>query len=94
VHRACESDEATALLKHYQYSIIITGTDWEDFGGAGNKLTQCIKSLEYRPRVVLLEETHLAPSVIPPLDDDATLVIEKPVSLLRLGDLMQRITSA
>jgi len=52
-----ESDEAKALLDNYQYSIVIAGTDWEDFEGLGKNLTQHIKELTYSPRVVHLKET-------------------------------------
>jgi DNA-binding NtrC family response regulator len=93
VHRACESDEAEALLRNYEYSIVITGTEWESFGGPGHNLTQCIKSLAYRPRIVRLEETRSRSRTVFAPDGDATLVIEKPNSLLLLGDLMENITS-
>ncbi len=93
VHRARESDEAKALLDNYQYSIVITGTDWENFSGAGVSLTQSIKRLAHRPRIILLEETESAPCELPSPEPDAALVIEKPVSLLRLADLMRDITT-
>ena len=92
VHRASECDEAKALLKNYQYSIVIAGTDWEDFGGLGKKLTQHIQELTYRPRIVCLKETPASPDW-PALDDNTPMVIEKPISLLRLGDLVHEITS-
>ena len=93
VHRARESDEAEALLKNYEYSIVITGTDWEDFGHSQHSLTQYIRNLVYRPRMVLLEETDASYCATPLPGDDATLVVEKPVSLLRLGDLMRELTN-
>jgi len=93
VHRACESDEAVALLRNYEYSIVITGTEWESFGGPGHNLTQCIKSLAYHPRIVHLKDTHSDPCTVLASDGDATLVIEKPSSLLLLGDLMANFTS-
>jgi DNA-binding NtrC family response regulator len=94
VHRAGESDEAAALLRNYQYSIVITGTEWENFGGLGHNLTQCIKNLAYRPRIVRLEETHSNPLAVLAPVGDATLIFEKPISLLRLGDLMESIASS
>jgi DNA-binding NtrC family response regulator len=94
VHRAGESDEAEALLRNYEYSIVITGTEWEDFGGPGQNLTQCIKNLAYRPRIIRLEETHSSPQSDISLEDDATQVIEKPISLLRLGNITGNITSS
>jgi DNA-binding NtrC family response regulator len=92
VHRASECDEAKALLENYQYSIVIAGTDWEDFGGLGKNLTQHIKELTYSPPVVYLKESQSSLHT-PALDDNATLVIEKPISLLYLGDLVHEITS-
>ena len=93
VHRARESDEAKALLDNFQYSLVITGTDWENFSGDGLSLTQSIRNLAYRPKIVFLEETGSASCPLPSPEEDATQVIEKPVSLLRLGDLMRDIIS-
>jgi DNA-binding NtrC family response regulator len=89
VHRARESDEAEALLKNYEYSTVITGADWEDFGDTGRTLTQCIKNLAYRPRLIVLEQTAASTCATALPCNDATLFVEKPVSLLRLGSLMQ-----
>lgn len=91
VHRASESDEAEALLKNYKYSAIITGIDWENFGDTGHNLTQCIKSLVHRPRIIFLKETEASFCAAPSPDDEAILVVEKPVSLLLLGDLMHEL---
>jgi DNA-binding response OmpR family regulator len=93
VHRASESDEAAALLENYQYPVIITGAEWDDFGGPGSSLTQCIEKLAYRPRIIRLEETPSNLPEHPALDEDAALVIEKPLGLLRLQDLVHKITS-
>jgi DNA-binding NtrC family response regulator len=93
VHRARESDEAEALLKNYEYSTVITGADWEDFGNTGQTLTQCIKNLVYRPRMIVLEETVASASATALPGNGATLFVEKPLSLLRLGDLMQELAS-
>lgn len=92
VHRAGESDEAVALLRNYQYSIVIIGTEWEDFDGPGHNLTQCIQSLAHKPRIIRLEENHSASATA--ADGGATQVIEKPISLLRLGNLMEIITGS
>ncbi len=89
VHRASESDEAAALLKNYKYSVIIIGTDWENFQDTGEHLTQSIKGMVERPRIILLKEDDASSYVTPLLGDDAILVVEKPVSLLRLGDLVR-----
>jgi DNA-binding NtrC family response regulator len=94
VHRARESDEAEALLKNYVYAIVITGTDWENFGDSGHNLTQYIKDLVNRPRMIFLEETVARSRAIPLPGDGATLVVEKPVALLRLGDLMRELTNS
>lgn len=91
VHRASESDEAEALLKNYEYSVVITGTDWKEFGNTGRTLTQCIKCLVHRPRIILLKEFEASSPAASLSDDEAILVAEKPVSLLRLGDLVQEI---
>lgn len=93
VHRASESDEAAALLKNYQYSIVITGTDWEDFGAPGGNLVQTLKGLAYCPKIVRLEESGSKSGASPALKDDTTMVVEKPIGLLRLGDLMHELTN-
>jgi DNA-binding NtrC family response regulator len=92
VHRAGESDEAMALLRNYQYSTVITGTEWENFDGPGHNLTQCIENLAQKPRIIRLEENHA--DFTSTLDGRATQVIEKPTSLLRLGNLLEIITSS
>lgn len=92
VHRASESDEAAALLENYRYSIVITGAEWDNFAASGNNLTQCIKKLAYRPKIVRLEEATVNSCVASV--HDAAPVIEKPTALLRLGDLIHEITSA
>ncbi len=94
VHRARESDEAEALLKNYAYAIVITGTDWENFGDTGRNLTQYIRDLVDRPRMIFLEETNASSCATPLPGDGATLVVEKPVALLRLGDLMRELTNS
>jgi len=94
VHRARESDEAEAFLKNYVYAIVITGTDWENFGDTGQNLTQYIKDLVDRPRMIFLEETNVSSCATPLPGDGATLVVEKPVALLRLGDLMRELTNS
>jgi DNA-binding NtrC family response regulator len=94
VHRASEFDEAEALLKNYKYSVVITGTDWEDFGDTGHNLIQCIKSLVHRSRIIFLKETEASFRAAPSPDDEAILVVEKPVSLLLLGDLMHELPIA
>jgi DNA-binding NtrC family response regulator len=93
VHRACESDEAEALLKNYRYAIIITGAELSSFGTPEHNLAMCIESLVPKPRIVLLEETRPSSRVAPLQGDPPVLVIEKPVSLLQLGDLMREIIS-
>jgi DNA-binding NtrC family response regulator len=90
VHRASESDEAEALFKNYRYSVVVSGTDWENFAGSGRTLNRYIEQLNYRPRIVRLEESHSNPCVAPEPDDDSPLVIEKPSSLLLLRDLKTR----
>jgi len=91
VHRASESDEAEALLKNYRYPIVITGTDWENFKGPGTNLSQYIKKLAHHPKVVVLQESRSRMRTAP--GDDLAMVIEKPVSLLRLGDLLHKLMS-
>jgi DNA-binding NtrC family response regulator len=90
VHRARESDEAEALLKNYRFSIVITGTEWENFGNSGNTLTQSISSLEDCPRIIRMEEPHSTSCATLAQSEDAITVIEKPTSLLRLGDLCMK----
>lgn len=90
VHRAGESDEAEALLKNYRYAIIITGTELEKLGAPDRNLAMCIAALEPRPRIIRLEETNPHP-FIPVLHGDGPMVIEKPASLLRLGNLMREM---
>ena len=91
VHRASESDEAEALLKNYKYSVVITGTDWKEFGDTGGTLTQCIKRLVHRPKIIFLTELEASSRSTTLPDDEAILVVEKPVSLLRLGDLVHQL---
>jgi DNA-binding NtrC family response regulator len=93
VHRARESDEAEALLKNYRYAIIITGTELASFGSPEHNLARCIESLVPKPRIVRLKETQASSCIAPMQGDPPVLVIEKPVSLLRLGDLMREMIS-
>jgi DNA-binding NtrC family response regulator len=88
VHRACECDEALALFKNYQYSIVISGAEWENFGGSGKNLTQYIRNLPHHPLVVRLSESNPRSRATPAPGDEAVPVVEKPTSLLRLVDLM------
>ncbi len=90
VHRAQEFDEAEALIKHYQYSIIISGTDLEAFGAPGHNLAECINVLSPRPPIVRLEEPQ-PPCTADTAGNGLLLAVEKPTSLLRLGDLMREI---
>lgn len=93
VHRAQEFDEAEALIKNYRYAIIITGTQLTQFGAPDHSLVARIETLVPRPRIVYMEETLPRPSDALSASDGSTLVIEKPVSLLRLGKLMRELVS-
>jgi DNA-binding NtrC family response regulator len=90
VHRAQEFDEAEALIKHYKYAVIISGTELEAFGTPEHNLAECIDALTPRPQIVRLEEPQ-APCVVDTAGYGSLLVVEKPTSLLRLGDLMRQI---
>ena len=92
VHRASESDEAVALLKNYKYSVVIAGTDWKEFGNTVHNLTQYLKNLADRPRIILWEKPPASPGATPEPGDNAVWVVEKPVSLLRLGELMSQLS--
>ena len=89
VHRAGEADEAEALLRNYQYSIVIAGAEWKDFGCADGNLTQWLNEQEPRPRIVRMTEARCAPYSVQAPDGETTLVIEKPISLLHLHEFME-----
>jgi DNA-binding NtrC family response regulator len=91
VHRARESDEAEALLKNYHYTIIVTGEELANFGGCGHNLKAFIESLTPRPHIVRLQETKASAITAPSQKDPFTLVVEKPLCLLQLGDLMHQL---
>jgi hypothetical protein len=92
VHRARECDEAEALLKNYRYAFIITGEELASFGEPDHNLQKYIKSLVPKPWIVWLKETPSSSCVTTLEGDPPTLVIEKPLSLLRLGELMRELT--
>jgi DNA-binding NtrC family response regulator len=92
VHRARESDEAEALLKNYRYAFIITGEELASFGEPDHKLEKYIQSLVPKPCIVWLKETPSSACVTTLEGDPPMVVIEKPLSLLRLGDLMRELT--
>lgn len=88
VHRAREADEAEALLRYFQYAAIISGRRL--VGDSERNIAASINALDPKPIIVRLVETRL-PShryVISPDEDLPDLLIEKPVSLLRLEDLL------
>lgn len=92
VHRARESDEAEALLKNYRYAIIITGDALASFGDSDHNLEKYIESLVPKPHIVLLQESPVCTTT--PQMDPPVHVIEKPLSLLRLGELMGELIDA
>ncbi len=94
VHRAQEFDEAEALIKNCHYAVIITGTQLTQFGAPDHSLVARIEALTPRPRVIYMEETPPRENVTLTANDGPILVVEKPVSLLRLGKLMREIVSA
>jgi DNA-binding NtrC family response regulator len=94
VHRAQEFDEAEALIKNYHYAIIITGTQLAQFGAPDHSLVARIEALVPRPRIIYMKETLPRPNATSSENDGPELVVEKPVSLLRLGKLMRELVSA
>lgn len=87
-----ESDEAEALLKNYRYTFIITGEELASFGEPDHNLEKYIEALVPKPCIVWLKETPSSACITKLQGNPPTLVIEKPLSLLRLGDLMRELT--
>jgi DNA-binding NtrC family response regulator len=93
VHSAREYDEAHALLMNYHYKIIISGEEPASFGTPEDNLAKCIDAMVQKPCVIRLHEgtseSHHTTSPVEP----SLVFLEKPISLLRLGDLMRKISS-
>ncbi len=93
VHSAREYDEARALLMNYHYRIIISGEEPAGFGTPEDNLAKCIDSLEPKPSLVYLREGAPPPTPSPLAGNPTGMTLDKPVSLLRLGELMQVLVS-
>jgi hypothetical protein len=93
VHSAREYDEARALLMNYHYKIIISGEEPAGFGTPEDNLAKCIDLLEPKPSLVYLREGTPPPTPPPLPGNPAGMTLDKPVSLLRLGELMRVLVS-
>jgi DNA-binding NtrC family response regulator len=93
VHSAREYDEAHALLTNYHYKAIISGEEPTSFGTPEDNLAKYIDSMALKPYVIRLHDGAPEPPNAPSSVDPSMVYLEKPISLLKLGDLMRKIIS-
>jgi len=77
---------------NYHYKIIISGEEPAGFGTPEDNLAKCIDLLEPKPSLVYLRKALHRP-LRAAAGEPAGMTLDKPVSLLRLGELMRCLSA-